>query len=158
MRQRRWLELIKDYELEIHYHPIKQMLLPMPSAVKSTGITSWFRLSHQMVIRRSLVFGSFHMVRYITSLSSQLSRKILSMHRKHTSGWVNKEKVTLGVKQNVFMKMPMEYYGSRTVWWFQKISNSIERLWMKHIALGILFILEQTRCIKVCRRIIGGLE
>jgi hypothetical protein len=23
MRQRRWLELIKDYELEIHYHPCK---------------------------------------------------------------------------------------------------------------------------------------
>jgi hypothetical protein len=23
MRQRRWLELIKDYELEIHYHPDK---------------------------------------------------------------------------------------------------------------------------------------
>jgi hypothetical protein len=23
MRQRRWLELIKDYELEIHYHPRK---------------------------------------------------------------------------------------------------------------------------------------
>jgi hypothetical protein len=24
MRQRRWLELIKDYELEIHYHPGKE--------------------------------------------------------------------------------------------------------------------------------------
>ena len=24
MRQRRWLELIKDYELEIHYHPEKE--------------------------------------------------------------------------------------------------------------------------------------
>jgi hypothetical protein len=23
MRQRRWLEFIKDYELEIHYHPGK---------------------------------------------------------------------------------------------------------------------------------------
>jgi hypothetical protein len=22
MRQRRWLELIKDYELEVHYHPV----------------------------------------------------------------------------------------------------------------------------------------
>jgi hypothetical protein len=24
MRQRRWLEFIKDYELEIHYHPGKE--------------------------------------------------------------------------------------------------------------------------------------
>jgi hypothetical protein len=23
LRQRRWLELIKDYELEVHYHPGK---------------------------------------------------------------------------------------------------------------------------------------
>jgi hypothetical protein len=23
MRQRRWLELIKDYDLEVHYHPGK---------------------------------------------------------------------------------------------------------------------------------------
>jgi hypothetical protein len=23
MRQRRWIELIKDYDLEIHYHPRK---------------------------------------------------------------------------------------------------------------------------------------
>jgi hypothetical protein len=23
MRQRRWLELIKDYDLEVHYHPVK---------------------------------------------------------------------------------------------------------------------------------------
>jgi hypothetical protein len=29
MRQPRWLELIKDYELEIHYHPVKQMWLQM---------------------------------------------------------------------------------------------------------------------------------
>jgi hypothetical protein len=30
LRQRRWLELIKDYDLEIHYHPGRQMWLLMP--------------------------------------------------------------------------------------------------------------------------------
>ena len=31
LRQRRWLELIKDYDLEIHYHPGKKLMwLPMP--------------------------------------------------------------------------------------------------------------------------------
>jgi hypothetical protein len=24
MRQRRWLELIKDYDLKVHYHPVKE--------------------------------------------------------------------------------------------------------------------------------------
>jgi hypothetical protein len=23
MRQKRWVELIKDYDLEVHYHPVK---------------------------------------------------------------------------------------------------------------------------------------
>jgi hypothetical protein len=27
LRQRRWLELIKDYDLEIHYHPSKANLV-----------------------------------------------------------------------------------------------------------------------------------
>jgi hypothetical protein len=25
MRQRRWLELIKDYNLKVHYHPVRRM-------------------------------------------------------------------------------------------------------------------------------------
>jgi hypothetical protein len=27
MRQRRWLELIKDYDLEVHYHPGKANII-----------------------------------------------------------------------------------------------------------------------------------
>jgi hypothetical protein len=27
MRQRRWLELIKDYDLEVHYHPGKAIVV-----------------------------------------------------------------------------------------------------------------------------------
>jgi hypothetical protein len=37
MRQRRWIELIKDYDLEVHYHPAKQMLLRMLLAAKITA-------------------------------------------------------------------------------------------------------------------------
>jgi hypothetical protein len=37
MRQRRWLELIKDYDLEVHYHPSKEMLLRMLLAAKITA-------------------------------------------------------------------------------------------------------------------------
>jgi hypothetical protein len=28
MRQRRWLKLTKDYELEVHYHPGKENIIP----------------------------------------------------------------------------------------------------------------------------------
>ena len=30
MRQRRWLELIKDYNLEVHFHPRKANVVLMP--------------------------------------------------------------------------------------------------------------------------------
>jgi hypothetical protein len=35
MRQRRWLELIKDYELKIHYHPGKANVVADPLSRKS---------------------------------------------------------------------------------------------------------------------------
>jgi hypothetical protein len=35
MRQRRWLELIKDYELEIHYHPGKANVVAYALSRKS---------------------------------------------------------------------------------------------------------------------------
>jgi hypothetical protein len=37
MRQRRWLELIKDYDLEVHYHPEKPMLLRMLLVARFTA-------------------------------------------------------------------------------------------------------------------------
>jgi hypothetical protein len=52
------------------------------------------------------------------------------------------------VKLNVFDKMLMEFYGSRTVLWFQRTSSFSARLWMRLIALGIISIQESTRCIK----------
>jgi hypothetical protein len=32
MRQRRWLELIKDYDLEVHYHPGKANVVALLAA------------------------------------------------------------------------------------------------------------------------------
>jgi hypothetical protein len=42
----------------------------------------------------------------------------------------------------------MEFYGSRIALWFRKISSFTARSWMRLIALGILFIWVQIRCIK----------
>jgi hypothetical protein len=35
MRQQRWLELIKDYELEVHYHPRKENVVADTLSLKS---------------------------------------------------------------------------------------------------------------------------
>jgi hypothetical protein len=37
MRQRRWLELIKDYDLEVHYHPGKANVVVDVLAAKFTA-------------------------------------------------------------------------------------------------------------------------
>jgi hypothetical protein len=37
MRQRRWLELIKDYDLEVHYHPGKANVVADALISKSTA-------------------------------------------------------------------------------------------------------------------------
>jgi hypothetical protein len=50
----------------------------------------------------------------------------------------------------------MEFYGSRTALWFQRTLSFVTRSWRRLIALGILSIQEQTRCIKIWRRTSGG--
>jgi hypothetical protein len=45
MRQRRWLELIKNYELEIHYHPDKAIMVADALSRKSEVI---MKVSHPM--------------------------------------------------------------------------------------------------------------
>jgi hypothetical protein len=37
LRQRRWLELIKDYDLEVHYHPEKANVVADALSRKSYG-------------------------------------------------------------------------------------------------------------------------
>jgi hypothetical protein len=41
MRQRRWLELIKDYDLEIHYHPGKANVV-----ADALSLKAFFSLPH----------------------------------------------------------------------------------------------------------------
>ena len=40
MRQRRWLELIKDYDLEVHYHSGKANVVAVCSVARFTAIAS----------------------------------------------------------------------------------------------------------------------
>jgi hypothetical protein len=59
MRQRRWLELVKDYELEIHYHPRKSNVVA--DAASIIAINLWCNLSPLVVIWKSQVFRLFCM-------------------------------------------------------------------------------------------------
>ncbi len=51
MRQRRWIELLKDYDCTIHYHPRKANVVADALSRKSSG-----SLAHISVKRRSLIW------------------------------------------------------------------------------------------------------
>ena len=61
MRQRRWLELIKDYNLEVHYHPGKMNVvadaLSRKSHCNSLGalLEDGFNLLHPAMLHISLL-------------------------------------------------------------------------------------------------------
>jgi hypothetical protein len=62
MRQGRWLELIKDYELEVHYHPGKANMVADALSHKHDAIISRSSLIIHVVIPKNQVSGLFHMV------------------------------------------------------------------------------------------------
>jgi hypothetical protein len=56
LRQRRWLELIKDYDLEIYYHPGKAILVADTLSRKepsSSSPMSYLRISHLRFVFRA---------------------------------------------------------------------------------------------------------
>jgi hypothetical protein len=74
MRQRRWLELIKDYNLQVHYHPGK-------TNVVADALS---RKSHY----QSLVEGDFHLSRllhlailYNVTVSCTLKSRIIELQK-----------------------------------------------------------------------------
>jgi hypothetical protein len=78
--------------------------------------------------------------------------------KEQTLEWVISTKDWSWEELNASDKMSMEFYGSRTAMWFQKISSFATRSWMRPIAHSILSIWEPTRCIKIRRKISGGQE
>ena len=58
MRQRRWLELIKDYNLEVHYHPGKANVVADALSRKShcnSLLEDGFKLLHPAVLHNIMI-------------------------------------------------------------------------------------------------------
>ena len=53
MRQRRWLELVKDYDLEIHYHPGKANVVEDALSRRSMSTWPWLSRCLQSYARSS---------------------------------------------------------------------------------------------------------
>jgi hypothetical protein len=103
MRQRRWLELIKDYELEVHYHLAKANVV----------IDTLSHKAHYNFLSVVRLTGEESSTRVLPELS--LFNITLMLLRRLMKAWVilreECEKVTRGLLVSV--RMRKEHYGSR---------------------------------------------
>ena len=61
MRQRRWLELIKDYNLEVHYHPRKVNVVADALSQKSYQVEEEsLSLNHSEVLAHIALVSDLH--------------------------------------------------------------------------------------------------
>jgi hypothetical protein len=145
MRQRRWLELIKDYELEVHYHPGKANIFADVLSCKAhcnylpavclTGEES----STQVLPNLSL---------FNITLRPTLRDEIIAAQKNDKGTDHIKRRMKEGdMKVACFCED-----AEGTLWFKERLVMPIERLckrrfWTKPIHRGIPFILGALRCI-----------
>ena len=81
MRQRRWLELIKDYNLEVHYHPRKANVVADALSRKYHGNFCWKMVS-TYYIRQSYIISQLVVLYSQRSLSYKRLILVYSISRE----------------------------------------------------------------------------
>jgi hypothetical protein len=151
MRQGRWLELIKDYDLEIHYHPGKANVVADALSRKAschclTVKTPNITLCEEM---EKLNLGMIqHGTLTQLKLESFLLQKIIDAQRSDKVMKHIHEKIEVD-KANCFRKD-----DQGIVWFNDRIvvpmdAGVCQQFWMKLILVDIPFIPEVLRCIKI---------
>jgi hypothetical protein len=149
MRQRRWLELIKDYELEVHYHPGKANVV-VDALSRKRRCNHLIVQSHSTCCNpeepslRVVLHGRLNNIALIPTIKED----IIAAQRIDVGMGHLRQRMELGEAQ-CFQQDVMEFYGSRTVSWFQRTLSFIARSWTRPTANSILFIWEPTRCIRI---------
>jgi hypothetical protein len=120
MRQRRWLELIKDYDLEVHYHPRKANVVADALSRKSqcNGMTMDSRINTlcdelskmriEVVPSGTLNYISIEPTLLDQIIMAQLGDKGVQIIKENLN---QKDK-----KYNASAKTVREYYGSKIDW------------------------------------------
>ena len=114
MRQRRWLELIKDHDLEVHYHPGKANVVTNALSRKAhchclsveiyneTLCSEMRKLSLEMISQ-----GTLHHISVEPTLHDQII-----MAQLHDGVKIIKQKLSLGEeKYKFFARTIREFYG-----------------------------------------------
>jgi hypothetical protein len=140
IHQRRWLELIKDYNLEVHYHADNANVVADALSRKAhcNYISAISITGEESIIRVPL-----DMAQYNVTLTSLLRGEIIVAQS-------NDEGVThIKRRLTVSMWMRKALFGSRTVWWFQRTMSYARRYLMKLILLSTPSNPTAQRCIMI---------
>jgi hypothetical protein len=155
LRQRRWLELLKDYDLEINYHPAKANVV----------VDALSRRSHvsQLVVEFCEEFDKLNLriVANTEDTEMEVGSNLLQEIRK---GQVEDEKIQ-EIKRNIEEeKSPNFSEDEEGVLWYKgrfvclASRSGRTRYFVKCMSLLIPFIQEGTRCTMISRPLIGGMK
>jgi hypothetical protein len=128
MRQRRWLELIKDYDLEVHYHPGKANVVvdalsrkaqcncvTMDSKI-ATLCDELCKLNMEVISSGTLDYISVEPTLHEHIIMAQIGDKgVQVLKRCSNKRWIS---------TNAFVRIAREFYGLKTDWLFLRIPNS----------------------------------
>jgi hypothetical protein len=160
MRQRRWLELIKDNDLEVHYHPGKANMVVDALSRKAhchcLSIEAFSKtLCYQMrkLNLEIIPQGSLNLI----SIEPTLQDRII-MSQLHDEGIKLSNRNYLREKQNIGVSTLIikEFYGSTIVLLYLRTVNYVNKSLMKHICPSFPFILVVLKCIKTLGETFGG--
>jgi hypothetical protein len=162
MRQRRWLELIKDYDLEVHYHPGKANVVADALSRKAqcncmsmdVGVTT---LCDELC-KLHLEVVSLGDLSYI-SVEPTLQEQIIRAQVEDKGVQVIKDMIKQKAKNtSVSDRTAREFYGLEIDWLFLRTLSSERRYWMKLTFANSPCTLVATRCTMISDLYIGGLE
>jgi hypothetical protein len=162
MRQRRWLELIKDYDLEVHYHPGKANVVANALSRKAqcncvsmdakitTLCDELCKLNIEVVSSGALSYISVEPTLHEQIVMAQIGDKGVQVIKEMIGQQVDKYKC--------FRQDNKEFYGLETDWLFLRTPSLERKYWTKLTFPNSPCIPAVTRCIMISDLCIGGPE
>jgi hypothetical protein len=150
MRQRRWLELIKDYDMELHYHPRKENVVADELSRKAQcnflTMDSHFSTLCDELSKLSMEVIPPSTLDYI-SVEPTLQDQIILAQLGDKGAQIIKEMLTQKVKSiSAFARTSRVCYGLKTNLLFPRIQNLGRKFWTRLISPNFPYTLGAIRC------------